>query len=120
MALTVYPNGYGSSTGTHVSVFINLMKGPNDDNLQFPITGIFTVQILNWKQNNHHVEKSIKFDDNTPIECRERVITEERADVWGKADFLSCDGFVNSGFAVYLNDQHMMSFKITFNGPRIG
>ena len=47
VTLRVDPNGERFSKGTHVDVFMCLMKGANDNNLQFPMTGIFTVQVMN-------------------------------------------------------------------------
>ena len=49
LTLNVYPNGNGPGKGSHVSVFIRLMKGENNQNLPFPFNGIFTIQLLNWK-----------------------------------------------------------------------
>ena len=79
MSLRVDPNGTGSGKDTHVSVFMCLMKGVNDNNLQFPMTGIFTVQVLNWKVDSQHFEQPIEFDDSTSVECKEQVVTGERA-----------------------------------------
>ena len=115
MTLCVYPNGCGSSRGTHVSVFICLMKGENDGNLPFPISGIFTVQLMNWKGNNQHsTEKCIMFDDSTPIECREQVITGDRADGWGKVDFISHDELKSTSSREYLKED-MMCFRISYH-----
>ena len=65
------------------------MKGENDDNLSFPISGIFTVQLLNWKQNNNHHEKRIGFDDFTPVKYKQRVTSGEIADGSGYGGYLS-------------------------------
>ena len=89
LTLKVYPNGVGSWKRTHVSVYIHLVKGEHDDNLSFPISGIFTVQLLNWKQNNNHHEKSIVFDESKPVESRQRVNNGERAKGRGYGGYLS-------------------------------
>ena len=93
VTLRVYPNGQqGVNEGTHVSVFVYLMKGANDNNLQFPMTGIFTVQMMNWKGDSQHVTHVIKFDEDIPIECRKRVITGERASWdWDRQQLISHD-----------------------------
>ena len=94
MTLRVDPNGQQESgKGTHVDVYMCLMKGANDNNLQFPMTGIFTVQVMNWKGNSEHVILTIKFDDDSiPVEGRERVATGELA-YWGRGlqQFMSHD-----------------------------
>ena len=111
VTLRVVPNGYGSSKGTHVDVYMCLMKGANDNNLQFPMTGIFTVQVMNWMGDIQHFERSITFDDNTLVECRERVVTGERADGWGK-QFLSHNELTSSN-KQYLHEDKMC-LKINF------
>lgn len=61
MYLSVYPGGYGQGEGTHLSVFINLSKGPYDDELQqagyWPLRGTFTLSlpnVYNSTQNGAH------------------------------------------------------------------
>ena len=90
MTLCVFPNGYGPGKGTHISAFIFLMKGDNDHNLPFPFSGIFTIKILNWKQDTGHVVKSVAFDEFIPLRNRQRVTTGQMAATgWGLGDFLS-------------------------------
>ena len=73
MTLRVFPNGVGPGKGTHISAFICLMKGENDHNLPFSFSGIFTIKLLNWKQDTGHVMKSITFDETTSLEYRQQV-----------------------------------------------
>ena len=47
-------NGYESGEGTHLSVFIHMMKGSNDNNLTWPFKGKFTVTLLNQIENDRH------------------------------------------------------------------
>ena len=110
MTLEVHPNGYGSSKD--VSVFMCLMKGANDNNLQFPMTGIFTVQMMNWMGDIQHFERSIEFDDDTPVKYRERVVTGERANGLGKYQFISHNELTSSN-KQYLHEDKMC-FKINF------
>ena len=112
VTLCVYPNGNGSSKGTHVSVFMCLMKGANDNNLQFPMTGIFTVQVMNWNGDNQHFEQSIQFDDNTPVEYRERAVTGERARGLGTHQLMSHNELTSSN-KQYLHEDKMC-FKILY------
>ena len=112
VTLRVYPNGNGSSKGTHVSVFMCLMKGANDNNLQFPMTGIFTVQVMNWKGDIQHFERSIQFDDYISVERRERVETGEiRAD--GLGAHLMSHNELTSSNKQYLHEDKMC-FKILY------
>ena len=114
VTLCVDNNGHLSGEITHhVDVYIRLMKGANDNNLQFPMTGIFTVQVMNWMEDSQHIERSITFDDYTPVQYRERVITEERAvGGWG-IRFISHNDLMNSN-KQYLHED-MICFKISFS-----
>ena len=114
MIMTVYPNGDGSCRGTHLSVFIRLMKGENDHTLSFPINGIFKIQLLNWRQNNGHVEKILQFDESISEECRLQVPTGEIATGCGLGEYLSHDELENSsGYEEYVHN-NTLCFKIQF------
>ena len=49
MCLRVDAAGYGDGEGTHVSVYLHLMKGPHDDKLEqsdhWPLRGTFTIEL---------------------------------------------------------------------------
>ena len=72
-------NGFGDGKGSHVSMFVCLMKGENDDSLRWPFKGDITIRLLNWKENKQHVEKIIYFNESDDIKHRSRVIKGERA-----------------------------------------
>ena len=115
MIMRVYPNGAGSFRGTHLSVFIRLMRGESDHTLSFPINGIFKIQLLNWRQNSGHVEKILQFDESTPERYRLQVITEEETAVgYGLAGYLSHDELENSSdYKEYIHN-NTLCFKIQF------
>ena len=55
MCINVVANGYDEGESTHVSVFVHLMCGENDDHLPWPFTGRVTVELLNQLEDkNHH------------------------------------------------------------------
>ena len=89
MTLCVYPNGEGSWEGTHISAYICLMKGDNDHDLPFPFSGIFTIKLLNWKQDTGHVVKTVAFGEATPLKHRQQVTTGQMAANGRGCDFLS-------------------------------
>ena len=56
MCIDVYPNGYSDGQGTHVSVFVYILKGDNDDNLKWPFIGTVKLELLNQLEDeNHHL-----------------------------------------------------------------
>ena len=64
MCLCVDANGKESGQGTHVSVWIQLIKGEHDRHLQWPFRGEVTVQLLNQRSNEGHLEKIFLFDND--------------------------------------------------------
>ena len=55
MCLEVYPNGR-SGRGTHLSVYTFIVKGKNDDQLQWPFVGHVVVELLNQLNDDNHVK----------------------------------------------------------------
>ena len=112
MTLFVCPNGDGQDKGSHVSVLIYLMKGDNDNVLLFPFSGNIIIKLLNWTEDNGHVEKIIQFNESIPLVCRQRVTDGERAaNGWGISSFLShVDLYNNKEYLHY----DKMCFTISF------
>lgn len=79
LQLNVDPCGFGNGKDTHISVHVYLMKGENDAMLQWPFSGDITIQLLNWREDRGHVEKTVHFNDNTSLQTRSMVIRGERA-----------------------------------------
>ena len=75
MCLEVHANGFGKGMGTHVSVYVQLMRGEFDHFLKWPFRGEVTVQLK--KTDSPHYEKIIHLNENTPFECVYKP-TEER------------------------------------------
>ena len=59
LCLQVYANGVYSGDGTHVSIYVTIMRGDNDDNLQWPFKGNIIIELLNWIKDSDHYEKKI-------------------------------------------------------------
>ena len=60
MCINVYPNGDGEAQGSHVSVFIKLLEGPNDESLHWPFLG--TVELLNQLADSDHHIRTLTMD----------------------------------------------------------
>ncbi len=54
MALKVSANGYGDGEGTHVSVYVAVVKGKCDLHLSWPLLGSVTVTLLNQLDDKSH------------------------------------------------------------------
>ena len=93
MCLRVLCNGRGSGKGTHVSLFIHLMRGEFDEHLRWPFRGEVTVQVLNQEGRRGHCTKVVHFSDTTSdgVGCRvmEDVVGVASGSGLGFAKFVS-------------------------------
>ena len=89
LQLNVDANGSLSGKGTHVSVYVCLMKGEYDHMLTWPFKCGITIQLLNWREDKGHVEEILDFDDSDDIKHRKRVMQRDRAPGLGIAVFIS-------------------------------
>ena len=112
MQLNVVANGHSKYKGTHLTVFVYLMKGINDETLKWPFTAEISIHLLNWRQNKGHVKDIIPYNDNTPLECRSRVVKGERTpDGFGHFDFISHDEL---GYNTKSNTEYLSSNTLCF------
>ena len=102
MGLKVYANGNGEGKGTHVSVYVHLMKGEFDDLLKWPFCGEVTIQLK--KNNPPHHQLIRSFDNATPDECVCKP-TEERNTGWGYFQYLPHTDLYAGG---YLKDDKLV------------
>lgn len=65
MQLRVDPSGTQDGEGTHISVYVYLMKGDFDDELLWPFQGHVTVRLLNQIDDTNHYERVIDFPKGT-------------------------------------------------------
>ena len=89
MQLRVYASGCGKGKGTHLSIFLRLMKGAYDDELSWPLTGNFIITLLNQLNDDDHYSYHLNFDDETPFLSKSRVDSGSAACGWGTTQFIS-------------------------------
>ena len=121
MCLNVDANGSGDAKGTHVSVFIYLMKGDNDDNLKWPFKGTIKVSLLNQLEDGqHHTRELWLADRDIPEHVNGRVTDEERATKgWGYHRFFSHQGLQTVGEnCQYLKDNTLF-FRVDRFEPKL-
>ncbi len=80
MAIVIYANGSGDTTGTHASVYVPIMEGKYTADLKWPFTGKITIALLNQLEDRNHYEKTLEIEteDNAQI-----------GDDWGYRMFIS-------------------------------
>eukprot|EP00731_Ephydatia_muelleri_P006441 Em0003g689a len=90
LCLRISASGYGEGKGTHVSVYVGIMKGENDDKLVWPLRAKFRVALLNQLDDSRHFERHFVMDSNESKKYNSRVRDAERSPYpWGEPTFIS-------------------------------
>ena len=103
MYLRVYANGSGEGKGTHVSVFVFLMRGEYDDLLKWPFRGDVTIQLK--KNNPPHYQKILHLNDDMPKRCVCKPTKERNDGGWGSSKYISHADLYAGG---YLKDDKLV------------
>ena len=89
MCLEVYANGHKSSEGRNLSLYLRIMRGPNDGFVVWPMQGVLYVSILNQLKDSDHYTKDVDFN-RAAVEIRSQVLERERSSKgYGKTAFIS-------------------------------
>ena len=122
MCLRVDANGGNEVKGTHVSVYVCLMRGDNDDNLKWPFKGTIKVILLNQLEDGQHLRRQLwSPDDDIPEGASGRVTVGERAVVaWGFPGFIALRDLTYSGDrkCQYLKDDTLF-FRVDCFEPKM-
>ena len=61
-SLVAYPNGIHGGESTHMSVYVILLEGENDDTLHWPVEASFMIDLLDWNKDKQGFMKMIEFN----------------------------------------------------------
>ena len=115
MCLRVDTNGCKDGAGTHVSVYVYLMRGEHDDQLTWPFHGDITIQLVNQNRDQDHIEYTVAFDDRTAarVAVSGRVTVGERAkSAWGIDQLISHFKLESPKQCMYLKND-CIKFRVT-------
>ena len=88
MCLNIEAGGYGAGEGTHISAFLYLMAGENDEVLEWPMRGTFSIELLNQKEDQNHKQLSIFFDKTEEDNYNSKVSKGRAETGWGAHEFM--------------------------------
>ncbi len=60
MKIAVYTNGGGGCEGSHVSIFIYVIEGKYDDELNWPFVGNVDIELLNQLEDRDHHSMEVR------------------------------------------------------------
>ena len=112
MCLSIDTAGAAEGVGTHLSVYLCLMKGSHDDELTWPLREKFEIKLLN--QISDSVHHSVTFTyDKAPGKCKSKVIQDDRATGWGKPQFISNENLHKTSTTCQYLKHDSLFFKVT-------
>ena len=88
MCLNIDAGGIGNGKGTYISAFLYLMAGENDENLEWPMRGTFSIELLNQKEDQSHKQRSLCFKDTEADSHNSKVSKGRASSGWGWNTFL--------------------------------
>ena len=116
MCLRLYPYGDGSGKGTHLSLFLVIMRGEYDDILEWPFRHKVTFQLLNLKSGQKDVVDSFRAD---PESSSFKKPVSDMNVATGCPRFAPLDSLYSQGFVV--NDTIFLRAKVeSYNGSKLG
>ena len=118
MCIKVYADGVGDGKGTHVSVYLHLMKGEHDDKLEqsghWPLRGTFIIELLNQLSDKDHHSHKMTFTAHTDDDSTKRVVKGNKATTgWGLHQFISHDTLLQHSDNGYLKN-NTLYFRINY------
>ena len=108
MCLAVFANGH---RGTHIALFVHLMRGLFDNSLKWPFQGVITIQLLNQRGSGTHHEQQLVF---TSHDRANRVTAQVMDERYGFDRFISQDrlGYNQATDSQYLYND-CLRFRLT-------
>ena len=80
MCLRVRALGQGSGLGSHVSVFVHLMRSENDDKLKWPLSAEVIIRLVNFRENKNQKDMKVHFKNKVFPNCCARVHNRDMAE----------------------------------------
>ena len=88
MCIRVHANGIGKGAGTHISVFLFLMRGIFDDELKWPFQGDITIELVNRLNPTSNLPNVLRFSLTSDLAIVGKVTSGPIAAVgWGWEKF---------------------------------
>ena len=118
--LRVYAAGYDDGNGTHVSVYLHLMKGPYDDELKWPMRGKYEINLIDPTNSSFNTcnpyFKDVHFNENFADYNR---VTAAKMSYYGLgyAEYIHIDNNMLSNLTVatsFLTKHNSLLFQIDY------
>ena len=117
MCINVIANGCGFRKMTHVSVYLFLMPGIFDDDLEWPFRGHITIELVNRLNRTSNIVKEIHFSENSDRATVGKVTSGVRA-VRGRGwdEFIACSKL---NYNAYKQTQYLKHDSLIFRISKV-
>ena len=106
MCLLMCPNGYMNGRDTHVSMYLQLLKGPHDDDMAWPFQQTVSLQILDTSGAGRHKEYKFEPSLREPeVQCWMKPRKDHKNIGYGNHTFLAHR--LLEGDSPYLKDDNL-------------
>ena len=112
--LKVDPTG---SRGTHMAVYTEIMPGPKDDTLPWPVRGKFIVELLNQLNDDNHYKRIWLYDGTTVPSASCRVRHGDKPHCWGSPSYISLNKLRSTSATCQFIKDNCIYFRITYQRP---
>ena len=111
MGLNVHSSCSHFDEQTHLSVFVYLTPGENDDTIEWPFQGEVTVELLNQiSDSNHKIMKKV-FNEKTMDQVKNRKYDLDDTTGYGSKTFMTFEELENP---VHLGTQYLVNDTLYF------
>ena len=113
LCMVVHPNGNGIGIGTHVGVYLVIMKGDFDHQLHWPFSYSYRLTVIDQQPDGKNVSELVNPTKEGPDskECFERK-TKKTLKAWGFHKFISHLDLTNQTRAYIRDDSLLVSAEI--------
>ena len=67
LCAAVYPHGTSSGRGSHISMYVSILRGEFDDQLQWPFQGSVSIDIFNYSTQKWDRKSAIEFEASDDV-----------------------------------------------------
>lgn len=99
LCMRINLNGVEGEVGKHVALYVHMMRGDYDDNLDWPFAGTFTLSILDQSDDvscHRHISHTFKAEPN--LQAFQRPIAPHNSRGYGSDKFASLEQISESQY----------------------
>lgn len=119
MCLVVYTNGHKSGENTHLSVYIRLVNGNFDSQLNWPFQGSVFVNLMDQRDDADHCVEKFEFDGEMIPGSSPEVRKGSKDSEWGNEKFVCLEMLCQNYYDLESDSLHFEVTNVRSLGTRL-